>query len=448
MKEREKGSITVFLSLIFILVLSLLAALLESISVQSVKRINRATTFAALESVFAEYQTEMLEEYDLFVLDGSYGEESWDKDALARRLEFYGAGGMTHELEHMELLSDASGRAFYIQVLRDALQRYGLGLVEESEKEMQDWENSQDQANAKQDEEQKTQEELDTMLQEAEENLPEEENPIQAVKHMKSYGLLELILPEDYTLSEQSVDLDSLPSHRNLNQGFGEITVTEPVTETVGKVFLQKYLTRHFSNASKQAEDHPLQYELEYLLEGGRTDAENLEKVSKKILAIRFAINYAYLLTDEAKLLEAETMALTLCSLLTVPSITKVVKHAVLLAWSYAESLVDLKTLLDGKKVPAIKTSQNWSLGLSQVVKMKEDTIQTNQQEEGLAYLDYLKGFLLIKKKETLCIRALDLLELNTGIKVDHCITQVEYRSLCSIRPYVTYQFKTWYGYQ
>lgn len=448
MNKCEKGSITVFLSLIFILVLSLLAALLESISVQSVKRINRASTFVALESVFAEYQTEMLEEYGIFVVDGSYGKEQWDKDALARRMDFYGARGMTHELEKMELLSDASGRAFYVQVLRDSLQRYGLGLVEESEKEMLDWESRQEEADAKQDEEQKTQEELETMLQESEENLPAEDNPIQAVNHMKSYGLLELILPEEYPLSEQSVDVDSLPSHRNLNQGFGEMTVTEPVSEPVGKVFLQMYLTRHFSNATKPAKEHSLQYELEYLLEGEKTDAENLEKVTKKILAIRLAINYAYLLTDEAKMFEAETMALTLCSLLTVPSITKVVKHAILLAWSYAESLVDMKTLLDGKKVPAVKTSQNWRLGLSQVVKMKEDTIQTNQQEEGLTYLDYLKGFLLIKKKETLCIRALDLLELNTKVKVDHCITQVEYRSLCSIRPCVTYQFKTWYGYQ
>ena len=48
----------------------------------------------------------------------------------------------------------------------------------------------------------------------------------------------------------------------------------------------------------------------------------------KKILPIRLGINYAYLLTDESKKAEAEVLALSLCTLLTVPGITEVVKHA------------------------------------------------------------------------------------------------------------------------
>ena len=76
-----------------------------------------------------------------------------------------------------------------------------------------------------------------------------------------------------------------------------------------------------------------MDYELEYLIGGYENDQKNLEAVVKKILPIRLGINYAYLLTDEVKKAEAEVLALSLCTLLTVPGITEVVKHAILLAW-------------------------------------------------------------------------------------------------------------------
>ena len=61
---RYNGAITVFLSLIFILMLSVVMALLESASVQVEKSSQRAKLTLALENVFAEYDEEMLVEAD------------------------------------------------------------------------------------------------------------------------------------------------------------------------------------------------------------------------------------------------------------------------------------------------------------------------------------------------------------------------------------------------
>lgn len=71
----QKGEITAFLSLVFLLILSFLGAMVESASIQVLKNYKRADTILAVESVFAEYQKQLLEQYDLFALDAGYGEE-------------------------------------------------------------------------------------------------------------------------------------------------------------------------------------------------------------------------------------------------------------------------------------------------------------------------------------------------------------------------------------
>lgn len=65
--KKERAEITVFLSLIILIMLSFTMAVLESASIQVSKNIRRADTERAVESVFAEYQKTLLEEYDLFL---------------------------------------------------------------------------------------------------------------------------------------------------------------------------------------------------------------------------------------------------------------------------------------------------------------------------------------------------------------------------------------------
>lgn len=61
----EKGEITAFLSLIFVLMISFVTAILESASVQAEKNQARLDMDRAVYSVFGEYQKELLEEYGI-----------------------------------------------------------------------------------------------------------------------------------------------------------------------------------------------------------------------------------------------------------------------------------------------------------------------------------------------------------------------------------------------
>lgn len=65
-----------------------------------------------------------------------------------------------------------------------------------------------------------------------------------------------------------------------------------------------------------------------------------------------------------------------------------------------------------------------------------------------MTYQDYLKGLLLLQDKETLSMRALDLIERNLNLKADHCVMRMEIESRCRLRHGVKYEFSTYFGYQ
>ena len=67
-----RGEVTAYLSLVFILFITLVGGLMESASIQMAKNYRRADMNRAVECMFAEYQKELLDEYHIFALDGSY----------------------------------------------------------------------------------------------------------------------------------------------------------------------------------------------------------------------------------------------------------------------------------------------------------------------------------------------------------------------------------------
>ena len=86
------GEITAFLSMIFILVLSLIGVMIQSASIHIAKSMKRADMELAMESIFAEYHPELLKQYEIFAKEGS------DAREISRRLDFYGAGNMNHAI--------------------------------------------------------------------------------------------------------------------------------------------------------------------------------------------------------------------------------------------------------------------------------------------------------------------------------------------------------------
>lgn len=430
-----KGEITAFLAFIFVLMLSVVGALLESAAIQIEKNCKRADTVLALESTFAEYHRELLEQYELFARFGS------SEEVLKNRLQYYGATDMAHTLERKELLTDDSGGPFYEQAVRYTKDWLGLeDLSFGKEYEFSSGSHLEE-------EEQGVLQNLQNLLEEEEASLPQEDNPLQSVQTLKKSNLLTLLVSNPEDLSNRTIHIEELPSERELKKGNYKEATENGASD---KVFFIAYLTEHFSDKTANDEVGALAYEQEYLLGGKASDKENLEAVCKRILQIRMLTNYTYLMTDSTKQAEAEALAVTLCSLLALPEITVLAKQGILLAWAYGESIVDTRALLKNKKVPLIKTTDTWQLQLANLTKLGTADEVTGEKEvkNGLGYSDYLKGLLLLESRENLCMRSLDLIESNLHIKTDECITKAEIRSKVELRRGIQEIFTTKFGYQ
>lgn len=454
--EMKKGGVTAYLSLIFILLVTFIFSMLESASIQNAKNYRRADMNRTVECLFAEYQKELLEEYDIFSLEGSYETGDYDEQRLFDRLEYYGAGGMGQSIRRIQFLTDDGGRAFYVQAAAYMEHKYGIDRAEDYLGKTDVWRQQEEKIEEYEVTEQESEKELESLLEQNEGALPAEENPISHVNSLKAAPLLTLVMPEGMRLSGKGISLSDAVSHRELNKGYGNFPEMERTSEALSALFFGEYVLEHFQTASDRAGEGALDYQAEYILEGKDSDKDNLEAVARKLLLLRLVPNYLYLQSDSSRKAEAEALAMTLCALLAVPAITEAAAQAILFAWAYGESVVDIRVLLEGKRVPLTKTKESWQLQLSSLLKLgtSEDKNSGADTEGGLSYKEYLRILLFLGKKEKAGMRALDLIEQNlrtehgqTYFRADFCINKVEFLSTCSLRRGVTYRFPVCFGY-
>ena len=140
--------------------------------------------------------------------------------------------------------------------------------------------------------------ELEEILADSGNALSGEENPLPHVAELKKSGILRLVLPQDYQISDRQIAPEEQPSGRNLIYGRGSFYTRQGMEGAEERLLFHEYLIKKFGNAVNEVSaKRSLGYELEYILSGCASDRENLEAVVKKLLGIRFGINYLYLQT-------------------------------------------------------------------------------------------------------------------------------------------------------
>ena len=145
-------------------------------------------------------------------------------------------------------------------------------------------------------------------------------------------------------------------------------------TETLSltdRVLLDQYMFEKCGCYTDIREGTPLKYELEYILEGEGSDRENLEKVARKLMFWREASNFSYLITDTEKCKKAEAVAMLLSAITGLPELEEPVKYSILFAWSFAESISDLRILFQNGRVPIVKTNDTWKTGFLEMADLR-----------------------------------------------------------------------------
>ncbi len=458
-RESKRGEVTAFLALIFVLLAAFAGSMMESASLQSAKSYRRTDMNRAVESVFAEYQRDLLEEFEIFALDGGYESGSYSEEHVLDRLSYYGASGMEQEILRIQFLTDGNGQAFLEQAARFMESRYGLGSLNHLLGSMNRWEEQEEAAGRLQQTEESLSQELSGMLTENQAELPEEDNPLPNIRQLAATPLTELAMPKEKKISEKAVEESGMVSHRSLRTGRGDFSDVADKPELSGIAF-GEYVLTHFSSAADAGNSggsEALDYEVEYILEGKSSDRENLEAVLKRLAVLRFVPNYTYLQGDAAKRAEAKALALTLCTVAALPAAAEALTQVLLLAWAFGESVMDLRSLMKGYGVPFTKTAENWQLSLSGLMNLgsKDGGQEGADIKGGMKYKEYLRALLFMNSRKNMPLRVLDMIELclqrEKGLswfRVDDCISRIEIQSEVSLRRGIIYRFPTYYGYE
>ena len=125
-------------------------------------------------------------------------------------------------------------------------------------------------------------------------------------------------------------------------------------------VMLCEYLKRYFSSVqTKAGANKRLDYEWEYILCGKGSDKKNLDTVINRLVLLRSVINTAALFSSSEKRETAYAAALAVVGFTGMEPLIRFTQTLFLVLWGMTESLVEVAALLQGKKVPVIKTAKD-----------------------------------------------------------------------------------------
>lgn len=246
----------------------------------------------------------------------------------------------------------------------------------------------------------------------------EKQNLLDQVKGLVEGGLLEVVMPKDTVISSISLPAEGFPSKRVNGGGLKKSDYGSGAEQ----IIIGEYCSHFFTNALS-SEKHPVQYELEYLLQGESVDRKNLEKTVMELFAVREGLNLIHILSDSRKRQEAETLALVITGTTGLAPLAKIVACVIMGVWAMGESIQDLRILMSGGNVPLWKQKDEWNISLEGLLDMGRGVIPDKgisketsaDTKKGLTYSGYLKLLLLKEDSQTKHMRMLDLMQMNIG---------------------------------
>ena len=405
----KKGSTTVFLSVILSSLVMLSMAMIWSAEEHSINsRIDGIVDLAG-DSLMSEFHKEIYTDYGLFFING-------DGSKLSSGLRVY-ADPTVSAMKNVSLSHAAASGSRYAIVdpgpVKDQIISYmksgGADLILGREKT----------------------------------------DPRSGGYHNLNHG------PTIVSLPSRQVPDKSLLDYIGLTDRLGG--VSEIFTQGSEKYLMGSYVLGTFNNRTGLADtDHFFHNEVEYILCGKLTDAENEKAVTRLLEALRFPSNLSYIYTDTEK-----SAALTAAAEAVAPGpLGLALKGALACAWAWAESVNDAGLLMDGHKVPVVKTPGTWALDIETLLDSiaegildrdrfnvpEEDSSPETYEDElkelhdyekdpdrmlkknkpvirpaedrGLDYEQYLRILLFFKDEPQTVLRALDLIQIN--VRKDH----------------------------
>lgn len=416
----EKGSITIFSLLSLLLVTATVFALLEATRLQEIRRFAGLRTEAAIESIFANYNRYLWEEYHLLGMNGTQMKEVLDK---VTNVSYEGTNLLRLETEEKGIneytrITDGDGSVFIKSTSTYMKENLAYEMGKQLYSQYESVKHIMDTSKMDMSDIGEALEEINNMENTGggssfgtsgnSKKKDDAKKVLEEAKSLQKVGILELVLKDTDKISTAEQDFSNGLLERELQKG--TMPITDSVSWSDSTLFIQ-YLQTYMSNFQSVQENRALSYELEYLLGKKTSDVKNLKAVVNRLLGIREATNFLYLLSNPTKVMEAEALAATLAGVSLNPALIEVVKIGLLTAWAFAESVLDVRALLAGKKIAALKSEETWTTKLENMHELTKGYAMAKESVWGLDYQNYLGVLLLLERGEALAMYAMNLQE-------------------------------------
>lgn len=472
----QKGSITVFYSLMLSLILALISSLLLSAKISAGRAQTAMAMDQAMFSAMAKYDAELLKEYHLFFLDGGYGSNTLQTGKILDELEsdisyllmpskekaLWGAiDFLDLSLEGSAIMgytlaTDQKGSVFreqIVQYMEDTMvlqsissitgellnQNPGTGdsgiqdisfsngtisnpgnVIERLEsvadgfsvETLEQETSGSDEENVDENKNSSGGGQTSKLTQGETAKVETTKEMLKSVEMLKSTSILNLVVKSPEGLSGWETDKKILVSNRKCQSGMGLIETVKDTDTLQAKYLFQEYLMQNINHYRNKLHETGPAYGLEYILCGKSSDVENLESVVGKLLLMREVANTAYLYSDTEKRASVQAIAILISSAILLPELEPVVEAAILLAWAYVESLVDVRGLLSGKSVPLVKSASTWQVGFEQLPTAISNPDACTKSSGNTDYKDYLALLLPAVSEDEKTMRCMDVIEL------------------------------------
>lgn len=471
MNRRMRGSITVFASLMLMLIAQFLFTLIECARVTELNKVAKMNSGSLIESSFAEYCAPLWKNCDILAADISGDSGSVNPDSVAIKMKQLTTSNFAYEeglfgkpyvnflrldldsvsYNSYTLLTDYNGRvyeALCASYMKENMPATLLNKLSENNKKISDINSDEKSigdkiANAI--------ESLKNHNSEENKDCPKKLNPVKKgntetndsdstlseIESIRNKGILGLVLPSGSSISTKSINKSDRVSKRTLQKGKNP---QEPASIAMEKILYEMYLLNHFSNYTSTNKGNELNYELEYIVSGKDSDKDNLKSAVEKLLIIREAANMAYLVSNSGKNAEALAFATALAGVTANPVIVEAVKMGLIAGWAYCESIMDIRTLLSGDKIPIMKTDATWTSNVKNIVSILKGKQGAKKVNTGFNYTDYLGCFAYLESVNKSACRAMDLQELGVQKQTGYGNFKVD-NSICSASVKLKYQY-------
>ncbi len=264
---------------------------------------------------------------------------------------------------------------------------------------------------------------------------------------------------EEGRIINNKVVLDTLPSGgaggcisadtltENAKTIGDEKTISNRISSSGAEILLiDKCLDNHVSKSDEK--DHFFVNEWEYIIRGSNDDEVNYRACRRRLFLARNALNLIALYEDTAKV-EA---IITIAEVITPGPLGAATQLVIAEAWAALETEEDIADLYEDRRVPIIKTPEQWKTSLGSVLDSKQfkkeldeeskellsenideisgigkDLKTVTQFKDGLNYDEYLMIMILAMNEDTRLLRIMDLVQINMKYRYYKDFNLMEY---------------------